>query len=199
MPRPQVPTCDEACLEALEEVELGTVGAVHEALLGLRSPALPAHLPCRLRGFEQRCAAALAELARAAPGTDGLLAPLLLAFGDVPATLTQEGLRRAAMKLPHAAVRQLASSDELRVTSENDVLVGQGCGRAVGQGCCNEWNLCLMGTAGLQRASKCSIGRFRGQEARRVDEEFGGWTWLARRHARYPTCMRHGPTHSLSS
>jgi hypothetical protein len=126
VPCPQVPTCDEACLEALEGVELGTVGAVHEALLGLRSPALPAHLRVRLRGVEQRCAAALAELARAAPGSGGLLAPLLLVFGDIPATLGQEGLRRAALELPFPDVLQLASSDELRVTGENDVLVGPG-------------------------------------------------------------------------
>jgi hypothetical protein len=109
---------------ALAGVELGTVAAVHEALLGLQSPTLPAHLRGRLQGFEQRCTAALPALAHVAPGSDGLLAPLLLAFGDVPATLCQEGLRRAAMALPPLAVLRLVSCDELRATSENDVLVG---------------------------------------------------------------------------
>ncbi len=109
------------------------MGAVHEALLGLRSPALPAHMRGRLRGVEQRCATAMAELARAAPGSGGLLAPLLLVFGDVPATL-QEGLLCAAMELPFPAVLQLASSDELRVTSENGVLVRPGWGQSAGAG-----------------------------------------------------------------
>jgi hypothetical protein len=121
MPRPQVPTCDDACLEALEGVELKSVGAVHEALLGLHSPTLPAHLRGQLGCFEQRCLAVLPELARTAPNNDNLLVPLLLAFGDV--RRRQEELRRAALKLPHLAMLQLVSSDELRVTSEGDVLV----------------------------------------------------------------------------
>jgi hypothetical protein len=135
---PQVPTCEGACIEALEGVGLGTVSTAHEALLLLRS--LPAHLGDQLRGFEQRFPAALAELARACPA-DALLAPLLLlVFGDVPATLGQEGALRAVVALPSPAVLQLASSDGLHVTSENDVLVGQltgrngGVGRGVGRG-----------------------------------------------------------------
>ncbi len=99
------------------------------ARLLLRSPTLPAHLRGRLQGFEQRCTAALlVELARAASGTDGLLAPLLLAFGDVPATLGEEGLWRAVKVLPFPSMLQLVSSNELRVTSENDVLVRRGWG-----------------------------------------------------------------------
>ncbi len=128
-PSPQVPTCTAACLGALAEVELDTVGAVHEALLLLGSPTLPAHTRGRLLSFEQRCQAALMQLAHACPGSDGLLAPLLLVLGDLPATLGQEGLRRAVKGLPPSAVLRLASSDELRVTCENDVLVRQ---RAVG-------------------------------------------------------------------
>ncbi len=99
------------------------MSTTHEALLLLRS--MPAHLGIRLRGFERQCLAALVELARACPaGSDTLLALLLLVFGDVPATLSQEELRRTVTALPFPAVLQLASSNELHVTSENDVLVG---------------------------------------------------------------------------
>ncbi len=122
-----MPNCEAACLEALvalEGVGLGTVSAAHEALLLLRS--MPAHLGVRLRGFGRQCLAAVAELARACPaGSGALLAPLLLlVFGDVPATLSQEELRRTVTALPFAAVLQLASSNALHVTGENDVLVG---------------------------------------------------------------------------
>jgi hypothetical protein len=60
-------------------------------------------------------------------GLAALVQVLEEAGGDVPSTLDGAGGRlRALAELPPAAVAALASQDGLRVTGENDVLVGMG-------------------------------------------------------------------------
>jgi hypothetical protein len=56
------------------------------------------------------------------PLLDACLAHLVRLYGDVPATIRDAALRDQFCALPHAAVLAWAECDELRVTSENDVV-----------------------------------------------------------------------------
>ncbi len=100
-----------------------THGCVSLPLLDAFS-ALPPGLQRQLPAFWTGCQEAVVALAlegRATPG--GLPALLLAAFGDVPAVLADPAQLGAALSLPAWAFLELLSRDELRVTSENDVLV----------------------------------------------------------------------------
>ncbi len=106
-------TCAEACAEALAECDpAGIDDAVVTQLY-----ALPDLLREQLPGFHAHC-------------TDKLLAEL----GSAHRTLLPPKLGRF-IRLPFGAAVALLSSDQLRVMSENDVLVGAahgvwgGCGR----------------------------------------------------------------------
>ncbi len=98
----QVATCAAACAKALGGVPLDSVTLDTVRALYAQPPALRE----QLGGLAQLC-------------TQRLVAE----FGDVPATLGSGERLDDFEELPLEAVLALTCSDDLRVTSENDVLV----------------------------------------------------------------------------
>jgi hypothetical protein len=99
----QVATCAAACAKALGAVPLDSVTLDTVRALYAQPPALQE----QLGGLAQLC-------------TQRLVAE----YGNVPATLERNDLEwNLVSELPLEAVLPFARSDDLRVTSENDVLV----------------------------------------------------------------------------
>jgi hypothetical protein len=98
----QVTTCAAACAKALGAVPLDSVTLDTVRALYAQPPALQE----QLGGLAQLC-------------TQRLMAE----YGDVPATLSSGERLDQLGTLPVAAVVAFVESDDLRMTSENDVLV----------------------------------------------------------------------------
>ncbi len=119
---PQVEPCIAACAKALEEAPIADLGALQGAVATF--DALLPGLQERLQTFSQRWPAAVTSLARSSPDSRGLAPLVLRVFGDAPAVLASKDLLDVICGLPFGPFLSLLSSDGLRATSENDVLVG---------------------------------------------------------------------------